>query len=75
MHLRQASDIARRPVTVFYDALRIQRFKPDVHEKILHTIFTQRAIESEISNERRDGYVSSMMSRYARYYKRNMSRK
>jgi len=80
MHVRQANMLIREspgrtPVTTFFDALRVQGFKPATHGDILRTIFNRHANESKIHPKRKDGYVNSMMTRYTSFYKKNISKR
>jgi len=78
--VRQANMIIREsagrvPVNTFFDALRVQGFKPTTHGEILRTIFNRHAVESKIQPKRKEGYVNSMLTRYASFYSKNISKR
>ena len=73
-HKRQAYSITRKQPDGFFDALRVQGFKPS-NEKILHTIFTQHAIESGIKKGGQNDHASKMLAEYAAYHAENISKR
>jgi len=73
--MRQAENQSGKRPDGFFDALRREGYTPAGHSTILKTVFTDHANQSNISPNRRDGHVKSLMTRYATFYRKNISKR